>query len=78
MVLAKPLGPEAARPRAADRRVDRPAGGGIATAEIAGPGFINFRLDAARVAQGIAALVAAGEQYGHTTSGADARSSSSS
>src|SRR5204863_4628976 len=40
------------------------------SAEIAGPGFINFRLDAARVAQGIAALVAAGEGYGRTTSGA--------
>jgi arginyl-tRNA synthetase len=70
MVLAKPLG---RKPRDLAQQIvdsiDRGAAG-IATAEIAGPGFINFRLDAARVAQGIAALVAAGERYGHTTSGA--------
>jgi arginyl-tRNA synthetase len=70
MVLAKPLG---RKPRELAQQIvesiDRQAAG-IATAEIAGPGFINFRLDAARVAQGIVALVAAGEQYGHTTSGA--------
>ena len=70
MVLAKPLG---RKPRELAQQIvdsiDR-AAAGIATAEIAGPGFINFRLDAARVAQGIAALVAAGERYGHTTSGA--------
>jgi arginyl-tRNA synthetase len=69
-VLAKPLG---RKPRDLAQQIvesiDRGAAG-IATAEIAGPGFINFRLDAARVAQGLAALVAAGEQYGHTTSGA--------
>jgi arginyl-tRNA synthetase len=71
MVLAKPLG---RKPRDLAQQIvdsiDRGAAG-IATAEIAGPGFINFRLDAARVAQGIAALVAAGERYGHTTTGAD-------
>jgi arginyl-tRNA synthetase len=70
MVLAKPLG---RKPRDLAQQIvesiDRQAAG-IATAEIAGPGFINFRLDAARVAQGIAALVAAGEQYGRTSSGA--------
>jgi arginyl-tRNA synthetase len=70
MVLAKPLG---RKPRDLAQQIvesiDR-AAAGIASAEIAGPGFINFRLDAARVAQGIAALVAAGERFGHTTSGA--------
>ena len=70
MVLAKPLG---RKPRDLAQQIveslDRDAAG-IATAEIAGPGFINFRLDAARVTQGIAALVAAGPRYGHTTSGA--------
>ena len=70
MVLAKPLG---RKPRDLAQEIvasiDRQAAG-IASAEIAGPGFINFRLDAARVAQGIAALVAAGEGYGRTTSGA--------
>jgi arginyl-tRNA synthetase len=70
MVLAKPLG---RKPRDLAQQIvesiDR-AAAGIASAEIAGPGFINFRLDVARVAQGIAALVAAGERYGHTTTGA--------
>jgi len=70
MVLAKPLG---RKPRDLAQQIvesiDRDAAG-IATAEIAGPGFINFRLDAARVTQGIAALVASGPRYGHTTSGA--------
>jgi arginyl-tRNA synthetase len=70
MVLAKPLG---RKPRDLAREIvesiDREAAG-VATAEIAGPGFINFRLDAARVAQGIAALVAADDRYGHTTTGA--------
>jgi arginyl-tRNA synthetase len=70
MVLAKPL---ARKPRELAQQIvesiDREAAG-VATAEIAGPGFINFRLDAARVAQGIAALVAADDRYGHTTTGA--------
>jgi arginyl-tRNA synthetase len=69
MVLAKPLG---RKPRDLAQQIvesiDRGAAG-IAAAEIAGPGFINFRLDAARVAQGIEALVAADVRYGHTTSG---------
>jgi arginyl-tRNA synthetase len=69
MVLAKPLGQ---KPRDLAQRivaaVDRQAAG-IASAAIAGPGFINFRLDAQRVAQGIAALVAAGESYGRTGEG---------
>ena len=70
MVLAKPLGQ---KPRDLAQRIvaaiDRQAAG-IASAEIAGPGFINFRLDAQRVAQGIAALVASGERYGRTSAGA--------
>ena len=70
MVLAKPLG---RKPRELAQQIvasiDREAAG-IASAEIAGPGFINFRLDAARVAQGIAALIGAGGRYGHTTTGA--------
>jgi arginyl-tRNA synthetase len=69
MVLAKPLG---RKPRDLAQQIveliDRGAAG-IASAEIAGPGFINFRLDAARVARGIATLVAAGEEYGHTAVG---------
>ena len=64
MVLAKQLG---LKPRdlaqsliaAIDMRA-----AGLASAEIAGPGFINFRLDTGTVSRGIAALVAAGSSYG--------------
>ena len=60
MVLAKQLGQ---KPRDLAQRLidalDRSAAG-LASAEIAGPGFINFRLDASTVANGIAALMAAG------------------
>ena len=70
MVLAKQFG---LRPRdlaqslisAIDRRA-----AGLASAEIAGPGFINFRLDTGTVSRGIAALVAAGPEYGRGTAGA--------
>ncbi len=64
MVLAKQLGQ---KPRDLAQRlidtIDRTAAG-LASAEIAGPGFINFRLDASTVANGIRALVAAGPSYG--------------
>jgi arginyl-tRNA synthetase len=70
MMLAKPLG---AKPRDVAQRLidamDR-AAAGIASAEIAGPGFINFRLDVARVAQGIAALISAGQEFGRHQAGA--------
>ena len=71
MVLAKQLGQ---KPRdlaqALIGALDHGAAG-LASAEIAGPGFINFRLDASTVAQGISALVAAGSQYGRATAGGD-------
>ncbi|HET9799260.1 MAG TPA: arginine--tRNA ligase [Gemmatimonadaceae bacterium] len=69
MVLARPLGQ---KPRELAQRLvdelDRRAAG-IASAEIAGPGFINFRMDAARVAEGLAALVSAGSAYGRSDRG---------
>ena len=69
MVLAKPLGQ---KPRDLAQRliaaIDMTAAG-ISSAEVAGPGFINFRMDAARVAQGIAALVAADRDYGRGNAG---------
>jgi arginyl-tRNA synthetase len=69
MVLAKPLGQ---KPRDLAQKlidtIDREAAG-VSSAEMAGPGFINFRLDAARVANGIAELVAAGPEYGRASSG---------
>ncbi|MES2178768.1 MAG: arginine--tRNA ligase [Gemmatimonadota bacterium] len=70
MVLAKSLGK---KPRdfaqelisAIDFRA-----AGLASAEIAGPGFINFRLDAGTIANGITALLASGAQYGRSNDGA--------
>jgi arginyl-tRNA synthetase len=69
MVLARPLGQ---KPRELAQRLvdelDRRAAG-IASAENAGPVFINFRMDAARVAEGLAALVSAGSAYGRSDRG---------
>ncbi|HEX2716355.1 MAG TPA: arginine--tRNA ligase, partial [Gemmatimonadaceae bacterium] len=45
------------------------AAAGIATAEVAGPGFINFRLESDTVARGIADLVTRGEDYGRQSQG---------
>jgi arginyl-tRNA synthetase len=64
MVLSKQLG---LKPRdLAKTLIDTldNAAAGLASAEIAGPGFINFRLDAGTIAGGIAALVAANAEYG--------------
>ncbi len=71
MVLAKPL---KQRPRdlaqAIVERLDfRRAG--ISSAEIAGPGFINFRVAADVFAEGLRALIAAGDEYGRSTHGLD-------
>ena len=60
MVLAKSLGQ---KPRDLAARLIESidcSAAGLASAEIAGPGFINFRLSADTVASGIAGLVAAG------------------
>ena len=65
MKLAKPLG---ANPRelAADlaagfREID-----GVASVEVAGPGFINLRLEAAAAGSLARTIVEEGESYGHT------------
>ena len=42
---------------------------GISAAEIAGPGFINFRVATDSIARGLAALVAAGERFGRSATG---------
>jgi arginyl-tRNA synthetase len=71
MVLAKTLGQ---KPRDFAEKlihvIDRDAAG-IASAEIAGPGFINFRLATDTVVKGISALVAAGSEFGRATTGAN-------
>ncbi len=71
MVLSKPLG---RKPRDLAQQLIESldtAAAGLASAEIAGPGFINFRLSADTVAGSITALVAAGDSYGRQTMGAD-------
>jgi arginyl-tRNA synthetase len=70
MVLAKPL---KQKPRDLAQRliesIDYGAAG-VSSAEIAGPGFINFRMDVGKVAQGIVAILRAGAEYGHSATGA--------
>ena len=70
MVLSKPLG---RKPRDLAQQLigslDN-AAAGLASAEIAGPGFINFRLSADTVAGGITALVAAADAFGRQNIGA--------
>jgi arginyl-tRNA synthetase len=41
----------------------------VAAAEIAGPGFINFRMQHAALARGLAAIMASGDRYGRTDIG---------
>ncbi|MFC4243005.1 arginine--tRNA ligase [Gryllotalpicola reticulitermitis] len=64
MKLAKPLG---MNPRELATEIAAAASSipGIAAAEVAGPGFINFRVDAAAAGQLAKAIVDAGEAYGH-------------
>ncbi len=68
MTLAKPLG---RKPRdlaqAIVERLDY-ARAGISSAEIAGPGFINFRVSVDVFAEGLRALIAASDQYDTRTS----------
>jgi arginyl-tRNA synthetase len=71
MVLAKRLGK---KPRElAQAIVERIefSRAGITSAEIAGPGFINFRVASDVFAEGLRALIAAGDQYGRSHAGQD-------
>jgi len=69
MVLARPL---RKKPRdiaeALLRELDQERAG-LSGAEIAGPGFINFRVATGAVAEALAALVTHGETYGRASSG---------
>ena len=70
MVLARPL---KAKPREiAERLRDAidPERAGVSRIDIAGPGFMNFSLDAGRIASGLRDIVGADEQYGRNNSGA--------
>ena len=70
MVLARPL---KKKPReiaeALLREIDN-ARAGLSAAEIAGPGFINFRVATDSIAKGLSAVVAAGERFGTAATGA--------
>jgi len=69
MTLAKPL---ARRPRDLAAELIAAldfAAAGVASAEIAGPGFINMRMDTGAYAAGLRTLIAAGEQYGRGEQG---------
>jgi arginyl-tRNA synthetase len=69
MTLAKPLGK---KPReiadALAASLDRKAAG-VSAIEVAGPGFINFRLDSGDLASGLARILAAGDSWGHGQGG---------
>jgi len=73
MVLAKRVG-RPPRDIASDiiAAFDAPAAG-VSAAEIAGPGFINFRLAAGRVQARVAEVIAADAAWGRTDAGARAR-----
>jgi arginyl-tRNA synthetase len=73
MTLARPLG---RKPRdVAQALIDGAdlRAAGVSSAEIAGPGFINFRLDAGAATGGLAQVVAAGADYGRSARGAGKR-----
>jgi arginyl-tRNA synthetase len=70
MVLAKPMG---RKPRDLAQAIINGldlAAAGMSSADIAGPGFINFRAAAGTLAQGLRALLARGPAYGPASSGA--------
>jgi arginyl-tRNA synthetase len=69
LALARPLG-RAPRQIADDlvARLDRGAAG-IASAEVAGPGFINFRLASDYLATGLARVLAEGDRFGRVDAG---------
>jgi len=70
MVLAKPL---KSRPRdIAERLRDSMSleSAGVSKIDIAGPGFMNFWIDAGRIASGLRDIIAADESYGSSKAGA--------
>jgi arginyl-tRNA synthetase len=70
MVLAKPLGSkprEVAEKLRAALDLDR---AGVSKVDIAGPGFMNFWLDAGRIAAGLRDIITAKDAYGRSEVGA--------
>lgn len=70
MTLARPLGrPPRQIAEELIRRLDRSAAG-VQSAEIAGPGFINFRLTDDYLIEGLEAILSGGEEFGRSDGGA--------
>ena len=70
MTLAKPL---RSKPREIAERLRgamRLETAGVSRIDIAGPGFMNFWIDAGRIASALRDVIAADEKYGHNDSGA--------
>jgi arginyl-tRNA synthetase len=70
MILARPL---KAKPRDIAERLREAINterAGVSTIDIAGPGFMNFWLDAGRIASGLRDIVRANESYGRSNAGA--------
>src|SRR5688500_13956468 len=69
MALARPLGrPPRQIAEELVRRLDL-SGAGIRAAEVAGPGFINFRLAGDYLREGLADLAARGAAFGRSDAG---------
>ena len=69
MVLAKPL---RSKPRDIAERLRgtiKLDAAGVSRIDIAGPGFMNFWIDAGRIASGLRDVIRADEAYGHNNSG---------
>lgn len=69
MMLAKPLGKKPRDIAAALVAAMNLSGVGVLHADIAGPGFVNFRFDPAFLANGIVRILAHPETWGHTNVG---------
>jgi len=70
MVLARPL---KSKPREIAERLRDAINledAGVSSIDVAGPGFMNFRLDAGRIASGLRDIIRANEGYGRSKAGA--------
>ena len=70
MVLARPLRRKPADIAAAIRDAMNLTDAGVDRIEIAGPGFLNFRLDPRAVAESIREIIVANQAYGRAATGA--------
>src|SRR4051794_20360933 len=70
LTLAKPLGrPPRQIAEELARRIDAVAAG-VSAVEVAGPGFINFRLASDYLGAGLTSILAAGHEFGRSDAGA--------